>query len=222
MPAAGRTLHLAARRARCAAAASRGAVARARPPWRAGCGGALGCCARLRPRLVVGVGGYASVAGVLAARAAARAGRAARAERDPRARRTGASGASRSRVCLGFAEAAPLLSPGARGPHRQPGAPRGAGGARRCAAATGRGLLVFGGSQGAHRLNEAGVAALEALGPIAPGAPRPAPDRGRRSAATSPPAYQRLGVDARVEAFVDDMGAAYREADVVVVAGRAP
>jgi UDP-N-acetylglucosamine--N-acetylmuramyl-(pentapeptide) pyrophosphoryl-undecaprenol N-acetylglucosamine transferase len=59
-------------------------------------------------------------------------------------------------------------------------------------------LLVIGGSQGARALNEAVPAALQQTLEVARAA------------------YARCGVDARVEPFIDDMAAAYAWADLVV------
>jgi len=77
------------------------------------------------------------------------------------------------------------------------------------------GLLVFGGSQGARRLNDALLDAAGRLGPRI-GALRihhqtGVPDHDRMVAG-----WASLGIAARVDAFVTDMGGAYAEADVVV------
>jgi UDP-N-acetylglucosamine--N-acetylmuramyl-(pentapeptide) pyrophosphoryl-undecaprenol N-acetylglucosamine transferase len=211
VPAAGRTLYLVpGRQVRGGGARglARGAVALTR-----GLGGALGLVRRLRPRLVVGVGGYASVASVMAARL----------RRVPvvlleQNAIPGAANRSLGRfarkVCLGFAEAASFFPPGRSIHTGNPVRPEVLA-ALDAPVAQEPGLLIFGGSQGAHRLNQSGVAALEALGPVARGLrvrhQTGAVDRGDVAAA-----YQRLGLDARVEVFVEDMGAAYREASVVV------
>jgi len=211
VPAAGRTLHLLPGRqvrGRGLRGAMLGASALAR-----GLGGALRLLARLRPRLVVGVGGYASVASVLAARSRRVPVVLLEQNAIPGAANRNL-GRMAARVCVGFAEAA-CFFPSGRAIHTgnpvrpevlaAPPAPRRAG----------LGLLIFGGSQGAHHLNEAGVAALEVLGPAARSL-RVRHQTGPADQARIAEAYRRLGVDARVDAFVDDMGAAYREADVVV------
>src|SRR5262249_60614127 len=72
-----------------------------------------------------------------------------------------------------------------------------------------------GGSQGAHHLNQATVAALELLA-LAPGALRLTHQTGEADRVAIADAYRRLGLDARVEAFVEDMGSAYAAADLVV------
>jgi UDP-N-acetylglucosamine--N-acetylmuramyl-(pentapeptide) pyrophosphoryl-undecaprenol N-acetylglucosamine transferase len=167
---------------------------------------------RLRPRLVVGVGGYASVAVVLAARL----------RRLPTllleqnvvpgaANRTLARVADR--ICVGFAEARAYL-PAARVVHT--GNPIRAGIARLVPAPhPGTGLLVFGGSAGAHRVNVAVVAALRRVAPA--GAPLAVTHQtGVADVETVRAAYADLGVAARVEPFISDMAAAYAAADVVV------
>jgi UDP-N-acetylglucosamine--N-acetylmuramyl-(pentapeptide) pyrophosphoryl-undecaprenol N-acetylglucosamine transferase len=76
-------------------------------------------------------------------------------------------------------------------------------------------ILVYGGSQGAHAINMAVVAALPDL----------AADRSRlrvthqtgdRDANTVRQAYREAGVEADVEPFLYDMGVRLREADVIV------
>src|SRR5262249_5158793 len=165
VPRAGRTLHLISGRqvrGRGARGAALGAAALAK-----GLRGALGLIGTLRPRLVAGVGGYASVACVLAARL--RRGPVVGLEQN---RIPGAGdallGRLADRVCLGFAEA-DVFFPPRRAVHTgnpirpevlsAPVPPR----------RDGVGVLIFGGSQGAHSLNQAGVAALEALAPAIPG-----------------------------------------------------
>lgn len=74
-------------------------------------------------------------------------------------------------------------------------------------------LLVLGGSQGAEILNQVVPAALAQMGAPCPrvwhqsGGGHDEATRGR---------YQELGLKARVEAFIDDMAAAYAWADLVV------
>ena len=76
-------------------------------------------------------------------------------------------------------------------------------------------LLVFGGSQGAHRLNEAmadGAAALrDALADL-----RVIHQTGEADCAALRERYASLGMAAEVREFIDDMGAAYGAADLVV------
>jgi UDP-N-acetylglucosamine--N-acetylmuramyl-(pentapeptide) pyrophosphoryl-undecaprenol N-acetylglucosamine transferase len=76
-------------------------------------------------------------------------------------------------------------------------------------------LLVFGGSQGAHRINEAmaGAAAVlrEAIADLRVMHQTGAADRAALTAR-----YAELGVAADVREFIEDMGAAYHAADLVV------
>jgi len=166
-----------------------------------------------RPRLVIGVGGYASVATVLAARL----------RRVPVVlleQNTVPGAANRllgklaARVCLGFAEAAAFFPSGRTIHTGNPVRPDvlGASGGPK---PDGVGLLVFGGSQGAHRLNEA---LLHALGTLAAGAPLLSitHQTGAADLELVQAGYARLGRAARVAPFLDDMGAAYDAADLVV------
>jgi UDP-N-acetylglucosamine--N-acetylmuramyl-(pentapeptide) pyrophosphoryl-undecaprenol N-acetylglucosamine transferase len=180
--------------------------------------GATALLHEIRPRLVVGVGGYASVAVVLAAwlrrlpillleqnvvpGAANRfLGRLAR------------------RVCVGFAESLPFF-PRERAVHT--GNPLRAG----VLAAAGRlrprgerlGLLVYGGSQGARQLNRATVDALRLLGPAA-ATFAITHQTGTADVDEVRAGYAGLGIEATIVPFIDDMGAAYAAADLVV--GRA-
>jgi UDP-N-acetylglucosamine--N-acetylmuramyl-(pentapeptide) pyrophosphoryl-undecaprenol N-acetylglucosamine transferase len=116
------------------------------------------------------------------------------------------------RVCTTFPEAAAFL-PRAKvvltgNPVRPFCAASGAGGGSFT-------LLVFGGSQGARRINDAAAAAAETL---AAGVPRlqvihqtgaADEERLRRR-------YAEAGVAAEVQVFIDDMGTAYGRADLVV------
>jgi UDP-N-acetylglucosamine--N-acetylmuramyl-(pentapeptide) pyrophosphoryl-undecaprenol N-acetylglucosamine transferase len=166
----------------------------------------------LRPDLVVGAGGYASVAAVLAARW----------RRIPTVlleQNTIPGAANRllghvaGRVCLGFAEAAPFFPAGRavhtgnplraevlgvpRVPHPRPG------------------LLVFGGSGGARRLNEATLGALRLLRTLARDLDV-THQTGPGDVESVRAGYRALDIPARVEAFIDDMGTAYAGADLVV------
>jgi UDP-N-acetylglucosamine--N-acetylmuramyl-(pentapeptide) pyrophosphoryl-undecaprenol N-acetylglucosamine transferase len=75
-------------------------------------------------------------------------------------------------------------------------------------------ILVIGGSLGAVRLNEV---VPEAVAGIETGA-RPVilHQTGRANLDTTRAAYQRYGVEARIEAFIDDMADAYGWADLVI------
>lgn len=75
-------------------------------------------------------------------------------------------------------------------------------------------LLVIGGSQGAQALNEAVPAAVACL----PSAERPAVwhQAGEATLGVARAAYAQAGIKARIEPFIDDMAAAYAWADLVV------
>jgi UDP-N-acetylglucosamine--N-acetylmuramyl-(pentapeptide) pyrophosphoryl-undecaprenol N-acetylglucosamine transferase len=171
----------------------------------------MGLLRVLQPALVVGVGGYASVAVVLAAWL----------RRIPTVllEQNVVPGAANRvlafarRICLGFAEAASRLPPG-KTVHT--GNPLRASVLRAAPAARdgSLGLLVFGGSAGAHHLNEATVAALRDLDPRP--ALRVTHQTGPSDVDAVRAGYAALGVAARVEPFITDMGAAYAAADLVV------
>jgi len=75
-------------------------------------------------------------------------------------------------------------------------------------------VLVLGGSQGALALNET-VAQAMALLPL-DGRPQIRHQAGRATLAQAQTAYTEAGVEARVDAFIDDMAAAYGWADLVI------
>lgn len=76
-------------------------------------------------------------------------------------------------------------------------------------------VLVFGGSQGAHRLNEC---VIEAMGHLVPLKEQLSiiHQTGKRDLEAVRQGYAAHGVDADVREFIDDMSAAYRGADLVV------
>jgi UDP-N-acetylglucosamine--N-acetylmuramyl-(pentapeptide) pyrophosphoryl-undecaprenol N-acetylglucosamine transferase len=76
-------------------------------------------------------------------------------------------------------------------------------------------LLVFGGSQGAHAINEAMVRCLPALQRDAPGI-LIIHQTGERDYNDALAAYQSLGGAAEVFKFIEDMPAAFARADLVV------
>jgi UDP-N-acetylglucosamine--N-acetylmuramyl-(pentapeptide) pyrophosphoryl-undecaprenol N-acetylglucosamine transferase len=166
----------------------------------------------LRPDLVVGVGGYASVAMVVAARLG----------RIPillLEQNTVPGVASRTlgrlagRVCLGFAEAASHF-PAGRSVHT--GNPVRA--AVLSTPATSHptpGLLAFGGSQGARHLNDALLDAGARMGALL-GSLRVRHQTGAADHERVVAGWAALGIPARVDVFVTDMGAAYADADLVV------
>jgi UDP-N-acetylglucosamine--N-acetylmuramyl-(pentapeptide) pyrophosphoryl-undecaprenol N-acetylglucosamine transferase len=75
-------------------------------------------------------------------------------------------------------------------------------------------LLIFGGSLGAARLNDSVPRALAAFAPVA--RPQVWHQAGERGHAQALETYTRAGVTARVDAFIDDMAAAYAWADLVI------
>jgi UDP-N-acetylglucosamine--N-acetylmuramyl-(pentapeptide) pyrophosphoryl-undecaprenol N-acetylglucosamine transferase len=77
-----------------------------------------------------------------------------------------------------------------------------------------RRLFVIGGSQGAQALNQALPLALAQLPPD--GRPEIWHQAGRLGVDEARAAYASAGVEARVEAFVDDVSSAFRWADLVV------
>ena len=76
-------------------------------------------------------------------------------------------------------------------------------------------LLVFGGSQGAHAINEAMIRCLPALQREAPGI-RILHQTGERDYNDALAAYQMLGEAAEVFKFIENMPAAFARADLVV------
>ena len=81
--------------------------------------------------------------------------------------------------------------------------------------AKGFGLLVFGGSRGAHRINQAMVDALDSLGDLKSHL-RIIHQTGSDDAQKVAKTYQQKGFTARVESFIEDMVTAYRESDLIV------
>jgi len=76
-------------------------------------------------------------------------------------------------------------------------------------------LLIFGGSQGAHRINEAAAAAAETLAAQIPGL-RVIHQTGAADEERLRSRYVEVGIAADVRSFIDDMGTAYAQADLVV------
>jgi UDP-N-acetylglucosamine--N-acetylmuramyl-(pentapeptide) pyrophosphoryl-undecaprenol N-acetylglucosamine transferase len=211
VPAAGQVLHLIPGR-QMRGGGVRGAAVGALALSR-GLESAVRVLRRLRPRLVVGVGGYASVAGVVAARLTRVPVVLLEQNAIPGAANR-ALGRFARRICVGFAEAAAYFPAGRAVYTGNPVRPAVLAAPPRVHR-EGVGLLVFGGSQGAHHLNEATVAALEVL-VRAPGAFRITHQTGEADRVAVADAYRRLGLVARVEAFVEDMGSAYAAADLVI------
>lgn len=76
-------------------------------------------------------------------------------------------------------------------------------------------LLILGGSRGAHRINMAMIEALEHLGPVLSGLAI-THQTGKADLDHVKDAYGSRGFEARVEGFINDMTSAYRWADLVV------
>jgi UDP-N-acetylglucosamine--N-acetylmuramyl-(pentapeptide) pyrophosphoryl-undecaprenol N-acetylglucosamine transferase len=161
--------------------------------------------------VVVGVGGYASVPIVLAAWMR----RIPAVLLEPNAHPGMANRALArlaARVCTTFAEANEYFPPAkvvlTGNPVRAFAQPA-------PAAHAGFTLLVFGGSQGARRLNEAMADAVAALRDAVAGL-RVIHQTGAADREALEARYAGLGVAAEVREFIDDMGAAYHAADLVV------
>lgn len=165
-----------------------------------------------RADVVVGVGGYASFPAVVAAWLCRVPGVLLEQNAHPGlANRVLARFAAK--VCTTFAEAGRYFPAGkvvlTGNPVRAmpAAAPR--------AATGGFTLLVFGGSQGARRLNDALGAAAGALREAVPGL-RVIHQTGAADGGRVRERYRDLGVEADVREFIDDMGAAYAQADLVL------
>jgi UDP-N-acetylglucosamine--N-acetylmuramyl-(pentapeptide) pyrophosphoryl-undecaprenol N-acetylglucosamine transferase len=76
-------------------------------------------------------------------------------------------------------------------------------------------LLVFGGSQGAHSINQAVIAALPAILLRVPGL-RLLHQTGERDYDATVAAYEKEGMSAEVSKFVDNMPAVFNRADLIV------
>ena len=196
-----------------------GGVVRAAAGVAAAARGALGGLAllrELRPRIVIGVGGYASVAVVLAAWVRRIPTMLLEQNVVPGAANR-LLGRLAAAVCVGFAESAAFFPVGRA---LYTGNPVRAGVLRaarmRADRLDGRTrVLLFGGSAGAHRLNQA---MLEAMGILRPAgeALEVTHQTGQADLDSVRAGYAGLGLPARVVPFIADMGAAYATADVVV------
>ncbi|MFA7059465.1 MAG: undecaprenyldiphospho-muramoylpentapeptide beta-N-acetylglucosaminyltransferase [Pedobacter sp.] len=76
-------------------------------------------------------------------------------------------------------------------------------------------LLIFGGSQGAHAINMAMIAALPLLEQISAKL-EITHQTGSQDASQVSETYQRHGFDATVRPFIDDIATAYKQADLVI------
>jgi UDP-N-acetylglucosamine--N-acetylmuramyl-(pentapeptide) pyrophosphoryl-undecaprenol N-acetylglucosamine transferase len=76
-------------------------------------------------------------------------------------------------------------------------------------------VLIFGGSQGAHAINQAMLAALPDLAARLPGL-HIIHQTGEKDYAEAQAAYSASGISSEVMAFIDDMPGAFARADLVV------
>lgn len=192
-----------------------GALAKAAARLPIAGGQTLALLARLRPKAVIGVGGFAS--GPVGAAAAATGIPLFLLEQNAHAGTTNRLLSRVARVSYASFEASTqqlrgevvvagnpvrrdLIDAAANASERAPGPMR---------------LLVVGGSQGAATLNEHTARVCVALRDAGVAlAVRHASGRGAE--ASTRDAYRRVGFDAQVDGFIDDMAAAYAEADLVV------
>jgi UDP-N-acetylglucosamine--N-acetylmuramyl-(pentapeptide) pyrophosphoryl-undecaprenol N-acetylglucosamine transferase len=175
---------------------------------------------RERPDIVVGVGGYASGPMVLAAALSGRP--TAILEQNSVPGFTNRTLGRFTRTVFGAFETARAAFP--RKKYRLVGNPvrkrvrdilAGVAGSGNGAGSRGDGVLVVGGSQGAHAVNELVCDAMKILHAIGH-APRLVHQTGAADRDDLVRRYAEAGVDAEVCAFIDDMGAAYRRAALVI------
>lgn len=166
---------------------------------------------KVRPDLLIGVGGYASGPAVVAAWA--RRVPTVLLEQNAHPGLTNRLLARLAdRICVAFPESAAYF-PADRtvetgNPVRAPSAiPRGE--------RSGFSVLIFGGSAGAHRLNEVGVGAMARLA-RSDARLHVLHQTGAADLESVRRRYREHGVDADVRPFFDDMAAAYAAADLVV------
>jgi UDP-N-acetylglucosamine--N-acetylmuramyl-(pentapeptide) pyrophosphoryl-undecaprenol N-acetylglucosamine transferase len=198
----------------------RGAVGAllALPAIAAACASAWRTLGRLRAAVAISVGGYAAVPAVVAA--LARGIPVALVEPNAVPGRANRATARRARVAfVGFEATARALEPLARRvvvsgiPLRQALVAAFAGGAARRAPTPPHRVLVFGGSQGAHQINQAMTEVAQGLGP---GRIEVFHQTGEADRETVASAYARAGIRAEVVAFEPDMPRRYRWADLAV------
>jgi UDP-N-acetylglucosamine--N-acetylmuramyl-(pentapeptide) pyrophosphoryl-undecaprenol N-acetylglucosamine transferase len=167
---------------------------------------------KVRPDLLIGVGGYASGPAVLAAWG--RRVPTVLLEQNAHPGLTNRMLAHfADRICVAFPESARYF-PEER--TIETGNPVRAPRATPCAGAEGGfSILIFGGSAGARRLNDVGVEAMARIARIGP-PPRIVHQTGEREVDSVRRRYEERGIEADVRAFIDDMGAAYAAADLVI------
>ena len=175
---------------------------------------AISLLRRLRPDVVLGLGGYAAGPGGLAAFALRRP--LVIHEQNARPGLTNRLLARLARrVLAGFAgtrlagRAAEFTGNPVRAELLDLPAPR-----ERLAAAPR--LLVLGGSQGAQAINGAVPAALDLLRQGGAALPQIRHQAGRAHADAVAADYRARGIEAAVDGFIDDMAAAYRDADLAI------
>jgi len=169
---------------------------------------------RTKPDLVVGVGGYASGPMVLAAWMSGRP--TAILEQNSVPGFTNRTLGKFVKLILGAFETAGKHFPKTRyklvgNPVRKKIRERVLNNAER----NGDGILVVGGSQGAHAVNELVFAAMRLLAAIN-AAPPLVHQTGEKDREELAQRYAAAGISADVRAFIDDMGAAYRQAGLVI------
>jgi UDP-N-acetylglucosamine--N-acetylmuramyl-(pentapeptide) pyrophosphoryl-undecaprenol N-acetylglucosamine transferase len=177
-------------------------------------GQSFGLLRRLKPDLVIGVGGYASGPFVLAAALTGRP--TAILEQNSVPGVTNRMLGRVVKVVFGAFDAARAYFPPAK--VRLVGNPvRRKVRERLSASGSGSasGVLVVGGSQGAHAVNELVLEAMKILKSQGV-APRLVHQTGEKDAPDFQRRYAEAGVTAEVKAFIDDMAAAYRGAELVV------
>lgn len=175
----------------------------------------------LKPALVIGMGSYASFAAIFCAWAARIPTMIHEQNVKPGLTNRILSRVA-SRIALGFPDSEPYFAGRSTIVTGNP-IRKDVWGKSKAASLTALGLkpnlftvLVFGGSQGAHRLNESVVEAMTLL-------PTPSLQRlqilhlcGAKDAASVQSAYGRLKVEAKALSYLEDMGSAYAAADLVI------
>ena len=188
------------------------------PAIGAACASAWRALGRLRAEIVISVGGYAAVPAVVAA--SARGIPVALVEPNAVPGRANRATARRARIAFaGFEATAFALAPVARRvlvtgiPLRRDLVAAFAGGAARRVPSPPHRLLVFGGSQGAHQINQAMTEVARGLGAGRIELFHQTGEADREAVAA---AYAAAGIRAEVVAFEPDMPRRYRWADLAV------